>query len=99
MAFENIVGKKRKDCSLFTTQSRLLTTLRKMLKKTLWEKEKMLVILPKTNFNFSVTFNSSSANAFNLDQSKNLLFVKRVNQDFLSFLTMGSTSSDTEIIT
>ena len=28
--------------------------------------------LPKTNFNFSVTFISSSASAFNLDQSTNL---------------------------
>ena len=30
--------------------------------------------LPQTNFNFSVTFILSSANAFNLDQSKILLF-------------------------
>ena len=31
---------------------------------------------PKTNFNFSVTFILPSANDFNLDQSKNLLFGK-----------------------
>ena len=31
-------------------------------------------MLPKTNFNFSVTFILLSANAFNLDQSKILLF-------------------------
>ena len=30
--------------------------------------------LPKTNFNFSVTFILSSENVFNLDQSKNMLF-------------------------
>ena len=35
---------------------------------------------PKPNFNFSVTFNLLSANAFNLDQSKNLLFGKELNQ-------------------
>ena len=57
--------------------------------KTLWEKEKMLVTSifsfshnvfypSKTNFNFSATFNLSSANAFNLDQSKNLSFGKEL---------------------
>ena len=35
--------------------------------------------LPKTNFNFSVTFISLSASAFNLDQSKNLLFGLELN--------------------
>ena len=34
----------------------------------------MFPTLPKTNFNFSATFDLSSANAFNLDQSKNLSF-------------------------
>ena len=34
--------------------------------------------LTKTNFNFFVTFNLSAANAFNLDQSQNLLFGKEL---------------------
>ena len=34
----------------------------------------MFSTLPKTNFNFSSTFDLSSANAFNLDQFKNLSF-------------------------
>ena len=34
---------------------------------------------PKTNFSFAVTFTLSSANAFNLDQSKNWLFGKELN--------------------
>ena len=37
---------------------------------------KMFSTLPKTNFNFSVTFILSSANALKLDQSKILLFGK-----------------------
>ena len=36
----------------------------------------MFSTLPKTNFNFLVTFNLSSANGFSLDQSKILLFGK-----------------------
>ena len=36
----------------------------------------MFSTLLKTNFNFSVTFILSSANAFNLNQSKNLSFGK-----------------------
>ena len=36
----------------------------------------MFSILAKTNFNFSVTLNLLSANAFNLDHSKNLSFGK-----------------------
>ena len=39
----------------------------------------MFSTLPKTNFNFSVAFNLSSANAFNLDQSKILLCGKELN--------------------
>ena len=35
---------------------------------------KMFSTIPKTNFNFSVSFISWSANAFNLDQFKNLSF-------------------------
>ena len=38
----------------------------------------MFSTLPKTNFNFSVAFNLSSANAFNLDQSKILLCGKEL---------------------
>ena len=34
----------------------------------------MFSTLPKPNFYFSVTFIKSSANAFNLDQSKSFLF-------------------------
>ena len=33
----------------------------------------MLVTLPETNFNFSATFDLLFANAFNLEQTKNLL--------------------------
>ena len=33
---------------------------------------------PKTNFNFSAEFDLSSANAFNLDQSKDLSFGKEL---------------------
>ena len=39
----------------------------------------MLVTLPKTNFNFSVTFVLSSVSAFNLEQSKYLSFGKELN--------------------
>ena len=35
--------------------------------------------LPEINFNFSAKFNLSSANAFNLDQSKNFSFGKEFN--------------------
>ena len=35
---------------------------------------------PKTNFNFSTTFNLSFGNAFNLDQSKILSFGKELNK-------------------
>ena len=38
----------------------------------------MFSTLPKPNFYFSVTFILLSANAFNLDQSKNLLFGNKV---------------------
>ena len=38
----------------------------------------MVSTLPKPNFNFSATFNLSSANAFSLDQSKNLSFRKEL---------------------
>ena len=40
----------------------------------------MFSTLPKTNFNFSVTFILSSAIAFNLDQSKNLPFGKELKK-------------------
>ena len=66
------------------------------LLKTLWEKEKILVTsifsfptifstLPKTDFNFSVKFNLSSANAFSFDQSKNLLFGKELKDIPISY--------------
>ena len=38
----------------------------------------MFSTLPETNFNYAVTLDLSSANAFNLDQSKNLLFGKEL---------------------
>ena len=38
----------------------------------------MFSTLPKTNFDFSVTFILSSANALNFDQSKVLLFGKEL---------------------
>ena len=41
----------------------------------------MFSTLPKTNFNFSVAFNLSSANAFNLDQSKILLCGKELREN------------------
>ena len=48
---------------------------------TLYEKPcSMFSILPKTGFNFSVTFILLSANAFNLDQSKDLLFGQELKQ-------------------
>ena len=59
--------------------------------KTLWEKDKMLVISvfsfshnvfnpSKKEFLFSVTFILSSANDFNLDQSKNLSLGKELTE-------------------
>ena len=39
----------------------------------------MFSTLPKMNLNFSFTFILSSADALNLDQSKNLLFGKELN--------------------
>ena len=62
----------------FTTQSRLLTTLKKKNSKKLREKEKMLVTsifpfshnvfyAPRTSFNFSATFILSSANCFQFE--------------------------------
>ena len=64
----------------------------KNLLQTWWEKEKMLVTsifsfchhvfyLPKTSFNFWVMFNLWSANSFNLDMSKILLFGEKLCQD------------------
>ena len=38
----------------------------------------MFSTIPKTNFNFSVTFVLSSANAFNLDKSKILSYGKEL---------------------
>ena len=63
--------------------------MERSLVKTLWEKEKMPVtsifsfsnnvFYPcKTNVTFSAKFNLLSANAFNLDQSKNLSFGKEL---------------------
>ena len=40
--------------------------------------------LPKTNFNFSAKLNLLSANAFNLDQSKNQSFGKGLNSEQLT---------------
>ena len=43
-------------------------------------------VLSKRNFNFSVTFILSPANAFELDQSKILLFCKELKSTFLYHL-------------
>ena len=66
---------------------RLLTTLRKKpLENIMGNGENQHFLLPtiisthpKTNFPFSATFDLSSANAFNLDESKNLLIGKGLN--------------------
>ena len=42
----------------------------------------MFSILPKTNFIFSVTFILPSANAFNFNKSKIMLFGKELNHTF-----------------
>ena len=75
----------------FTTQSRLLTTLTKRPFENM-EKGENIDNLPKTNFNFSVTFILLSASIFNLDQSNNLLFDKRflLNLDKLFSIKMGT---------
>ena len=85
---------------LFTTQSQLLTTLRRKPFENIVRKgentgnqhfllcsqyflpfpnwisifQSYLTTLPKTDFSFLFTFILSSANGFNLDRSKNLLF-------------------------
>ena len=78
---------------LFTTQSRLLTTLKiKPFENIVGKGEnagnqhflfspQYFSTISKTNFIFSVTFILSSAkfNAFISDQSKNLLFGKELN--------------------
>ena len=68
----------------FTEQSRLLSTLKKKSCLKQLEKEKMpethfpmFSTLPKTNFSFS--FTTISADAFNLNQSRNLSFGKALN--------------------
>ena len=74
---------------LLTLYHKIMTfnDLYKKLLKTLWENEKMLVTTissfshnvfypSQIKINFSVAFNLSSANAFNLDQSKILSFGK-----------------------
>ena len=45
--------------------------------------------VPKTNFNFSDTYILSSANAFNLDQSKNALFGKESKAETLTLFYHG----------
>ena len=68
-----------------------LTTLRKKPFENIVGKGEMLLTsifsishnvfstLPEANFSCSVTLNMSSANALNLDQSKNLSFGKEIN--------------------
>ena len=63
--------------SLNNTMPTFKDTKKRSLLKTLWEKEKTQV--SQTNFNFSAKFNLSSANAFNLDQSKYLSSGKELN--------------------
>ena len=59
----------------------------------------MFSTLLETNFNFSFMFISSSANAFNLEQSKNLLFGEELNSfcystDINSFMVKSKTVQD-----
>ena len=49
----------------------------------------MFYALLKTNFNFSAQFNWLSANAFNLDQSKNLLCSKELNVTEIEMMEIG----------
>ena len=44
----------------------------------------------ETNFNFSVAFILSSANAFNLDQSNILSFGKELNEKLKTYLVLNS---------
>ena len=46
----------------------------------------MFSILPETDFSYSVTLNFLSANAFNLDQSKNLSFGKELKTKFITVI-------------
>ena len=52
----------------------------------------MFSTLPKSNFNFWVTFILSSANAFNLDQSKNLSFGKELKTIYVYNFNSNTTS-------
>ena len=54
----------------------------------------MFSTLPRSNLNFSVTFILSSANAFSLDQSKNLLFGKELNCHLQILLLSNSLNID-----
>ena len=63
-----------------TTQSRLLTTLRKLPFENIVGKGENAVNLPKANFSFLVTFILLSANALNLDQPKKLSFGKELTE-------------------
>ena len=90
--FQHIFGwfLERINHHVFTTQCRPYTTLNSKFRKTLYEKEKMLVTSifsfsynvfnpsPPKNVNFSVIFIFSSASSFKVDQSKNLLFGKEL---------------------
>ena len=82
--FENIVGKGENVSKMFSTQSKkyfIIGSTFKLLSRnaltlyhtitTIDDQEALL----NTNFNFSVTFIFSSANAFNLNQYKNLVVV------------------------
>ena len=78
-----------------TTQSRLLTTLRKKTFENFVGKREnagnqhclplvtFFSTLPKANLNFLFTFKLSSANAFNLDRSEILSFGKELSYFYL----------------
>ena len=53
---------------------------KKMLVTSIFSFSHSVFFLSQANFNFSVTFILSSANAFNLDQFKNLLFGKELKE-------------------
>ena len=55
----------------------------------------MFSTVPKTNFNFSVTFILLSANAFNLEESKILTFGKRVKHKQLKKLEVMGKNNHT----
>ena len=102
-----------KQSKLFTTQSRIFTILKK--KKAFWKQCRkrrkccqpafssfptMFSILSRTDFTIWITFNLSSANAFNLDWSEILSFgkeLKKVPSNTVENTSLSTLSSTTSI--